>query len=166
MKPTSTHTLILAAITVVLIAPAAAQTQTETTPGLIGPGSALHQFDVSLDTTLIQWGVKPPGDVAAERASEAMIATEQNLTEARSRALNGLDEAVRRANGVDDKTGLNKAQALLEDLQATTPDEANKGLQTALDNIIEAQNRSSFDPIPAPTGPDQTPAGTGAGGGQ
>ncbi|QLG62008.1 hypothetical protein [Halorarum salinum] len=134
---------------------AAPETPRDVNPGVIGPDHPLYSIDLAVDDTLQRIGVKPPGEIAHERASEAFVAAEANLTEARDRALTALNRTVGQANGLRDGTGLENAQALLTELQETAPAEAQDGLQDALDAVSEAKNRFPTDL--GPSGPTEVP---------
>lgn len=146
MKPTRLTTIL--SVFLLFSAAGAAQTTVDTNPGLITADSPLYELDVALDQVL-----KSPGERAHERASEALVAQEANLTDSRDRALAALNQTAGQANGLRDGTGLENAQALLTELKEQVPVEAQQGLQTAIDAVIEAKNRYPTDRGPNDTGP-------------
>lgn len=127
-------------------------------PGVIGPDHPLYNTEIILDTSLVNAGVKPPGDVVHERASEALIATEANDSQARDRALAEMNRVAQVATG-DEEQALGKAEAVLQEVKDRTPDEAAAGVDTAIESVIAAQNRFPTDPVP-----DQVPDLTDVGG--
>lgn len=149
------RTTTLFTVFILVTAGGAAQTPTETDPGFITADSPLYGLDVAFDEV-----VKPPGAVAHERASEALVAAEANMTDARDRALHALNRTVRRANGVEHVDGLDNAAQVLTELQDQVPENAQPGIDTALENIAKAKQRFPTDPVPNDTGrPDSQERG-------
>lgn len=143
----------LVVLSILVAAPAAAQTTDTAAPGVIAADSPLYGLDIAADKLL-----KPPGERAHERASEALVAQEANDSQARDRALRELNTTAREANGLRDGEGLENAQAVLTELQDKVPAEAQPGIETALDNVIKAKNR-----LPTDKQPNETDRGPGDG---
>lgn len=132
---------------VFLLTPAAAQPSTpvEAAPGLITAGSPLYQADLWLDTVQVTFTNRTMGDVAYERASEYAVARENGNPDAANRSLQRLTAVAQTATN-QSHTGLDKASAVLEQVREETPDEADQGLSTALDQIEEAKQRKPPTP--------------------
>lgn len=139
--------LILSAV-LMFVPNAAAAAHTD--PGMIGPDHPLYESDVMLDNVL-----KPPGDLAHERASEAFMAAEENNSGAMDRALTDLEQVANRTNGAEAGDGLQKAEQVLLDLRDRVPEQATFGIDTALESVNKAKNRFPTDQGPNETGPDQ-----------
>ena len=124
-----------------LTAPAAAQpvNTIDVNPGFIGPDSTLYGIQIAIDSTLVDWGIKDAGDVAHQRASEALISAEAGDTEAMERALAGLS-IVADAATQDHADGLEQAESLLVELRELTGD--NPGIDEALNRVQDAQDRT------------------------
>lgn len=123
-------------VLVLLAAPAAAQTTQDARPGLITADSPLYGLDLALDNAL-----KPPGERAHERASEALVAAEANDTQALDRAVTALNQTVAQVNGISDADGLANVEQILQEVKERVPEEAQPGIDTALDNVLIAQQR-------------------------
>lgn len=135
------RSLIVVGVLLAAIGMAAAQqTEVESNPGMITAESPFYVVDVALDNAAVDVGLKPPGDVVHERASEALAAADQNDTESVDRALNEMNRVAQAATA-NDTAGLEKAQAVLEAVIERTPDDAGVGVETALEQIERAQNR-------------------------
>lgn len=134
------RTLLLSGMVLLLTTIGTAQTTVDQRPGLIGAGSPLYGIDLAADKAFVDWGITDPGTVAHERASEALDASEEGNDEARDRALNGLNEITENASS-NNTADLAKAQAVLEELQQRVPDEAEAGLETAMDAVAQAQEQ-------------------------
>jgi hypothetical protein len=126
-------------------------------PGWIGPGDTLYGVDVMLDD-ITSAVLKPPGEIAHERASEAFVAAEMNETEAMDRALSELEDAANRTNGVESGDGLQKAEQVLLEVRDKVPAQATFGIDTAIESVAQAKNRYPTDRQPNDTGPDAAPA--------
>lgn len=144
------RTLLYTGVLLLFTANVAAASPVEADPGLIEADSPLYPADVFLDDLL----KKPPGEVAHERASEALVAAEANDTAALDRAVTEVDRVAARTNGVEAADGLQQAQQLLQEAKERTPDEADSGLDTALENVEKAKNRFPTDELPGQGGPD------------
>jgi hypothetical protein len=161
----STVVLVTAAL---LSSAATAQTpaDTELNPGIVPADSPLYGVDVAIDEFLVDQGVKPPGPVVFERASESAAAAAANNTAALDRALNDMQRVAQVANGMENGSGLAKAEAVLQAVKAQAPDQAQQGLQQAIDSIITAKNRDIDDTVPEHVPdqlPGQAPVDTGGG---
>ena len=150
------RTLAVLGTLLFLVAPAAAQPANtiDANPGLISPDSTLYGLQIAFDSTLVDWGIKDAGDVAHQRASEALIAAEAGDTEALDRALQGLNVVAEKATE-EHEDGLVKAEALLIEARELAPSAADTGISQALDQVQEAQDRApeaAGDRIPRMTG--------------
>lgn len=126
----------------------------DTNPGMIGPSHPLYEVDVMLDDAT-SGVLKPPGEIAHERASEAFVAAEENNTAAKDRALTELEQVANRTNGVESGDGLAKAEQVLLDLRDRVPEQAMSGIDMAIESVNKAKNRFPTDELPNETGPDQ-----------
>lgn len=128
----------IAILSAMIVAPATAQTTTPTQtsiqakPGLIGP-------DIP-----IAWGIeraydsltKTPGQIAQERAAEALEMQQKNNTYAAEKAINATKQAADKANKNDSK-GLQNALNVLNRVQQN-----NHGKAKGISNAIQAINRA------------------------
>lgn len=105
-----------------------------------------YGLDRGIDKAFVDWGIKDPGTVAHERASEALDATEAGNNEARDRALHRLNEIAENTSSNNTK-GLTKAQAVLEALQQRTPDETDTGISTHWSRSIAYRTKRQTHPI-------------------
>lgn len=157
--------LIAAAIILALTAPAASaqhqnSTNVQPSPGIVGPGSMFYGLETAADDFSISLGFTTAQAVANERASEALIAAEQNNTEASVQALNSLNQLSKNHN-ITDENGTSKAMNILGQVSKNIPEQAQQGIQTAMDNIrgnvpadIPAgSDNTRSDGIPADQGP-------------
>lgn len=117
-----------------------AMAQAQVDPGFIDAGSSLYGFDVAADGFMVGVGMKSPGDVAHERASEMYRAQEQNQTQAMERAREHLHKRVQQSSE-NDTQGLEKAHEVLTQLKGKVPEQAKPGIETALGNIDEAKRK-------------------------
>lgn len=148
------HALLFITAAFMLAPNAAAATESGVDPGMIGPGHPLYEVDVMVDD--VTSGIlKPPGEVAHERASEAFVAAEENNSAAMERALTELKQVANRTNGVESGDGLAKAKQVLLELRDKVPAQAAFGIDTALESVTRAKNRFPTDQLPNGTGPDQ-----------
>ena len=109
-------------------------------PGLVKPGGLLYGFDVAFDNGLQQVGLKSPGEVAFERASEVSVAEERNNSRGVDRALNGFSQAVEQSNN-NDFEALERSESVLRNVSGRVPEEASQGLSNALERVESAKNR-------------------------
>ena len=137
-----------------LIPNAAAATETEVDPGLIGPDHPLYEVDVLMDDAT-SGVLKPPGEVAHERASEAFVAAEMNDTAAMDRALAEVEKQANRTNGLESGEGLRNAERVLLDLRDRVPEQAMFGIDTALESVTRAKDREPDRFGPDNQSPDQ-----------
>jgi len=110
-------------------------------PGLIKADSPLYGVDKAYDQAATSVGLRDPGDVVHERASEAAVAQQRNNSEARDQALEDMNKVAEAAAG--NTTGLRKAEQVLEAVKEQTQDQANQGIQQALGNVQAAQKRNA-----------------------
>lgn len=156
------RTLFVAAACVLFAAAAAGQTQVSVAPGLVDASSSLHGFDRAVDEAAVGIGLMDPGQVAHERASEAHVALEAGDTEAAQRSVDGLNEVAQVATS-NSTQGLEKAQAVLEAPREQTPDQADIGIDQALDAVEQAKQRKPVEPGENdPDTPSRAVTGTGA----
>lgn len=132
--------LVFAAVFFLVTGLGAAQAQLDEGPGAVTPDSALYGLETAWDNAGIALGLKNAGNVAQERAAEARQMQEEGNHEAAARAAQEFSDVAEKAQE-DDLQGLEKARAVLEEVMANAPAEAQEGLQTALDSVSQAQNR-------------------------
>lgn len=104
-------------------------------PGIITADSPLYPVDKAFDGV-----TKSDGEVAFERASEYSVAQERNQTRARERAMRSLNNSIADVASSNKTKGLEKAEAVLQQVRERTPDQANQGLDKAISNIGKARN--------------------------
>lgn len=133
----------LAVSVVLLSGMAMAQTtsEVEPEPGVITASSPLYGIDVAYDNL-----VKEDGDIAFERASEYSVAQEKNQTRAMERAEKRLNNIVSKVASSNNTEALGKAQAVLEQVRERTPDQANEGLDNAIQKVRNAKNKACMPP--------------------
>lgn len=129
-------------VIILLAAAGTAQTQQGTSvgPGFIAPDSPLYGLEVAFDNAQTAVGLKQAGTVAQERVAEAEAMVQQNKTDATTRALAQLNNTIAEAPP-EQAAGLEIARNQLERLVRSTPDAANFGLNTALDQVTKAAAR-------------------------
>lgn len=110
-------------------------------PGMIGADHPLYGLETAWDNAAISIGLKKAGEVAQERAAEAQAAMERNNSQAAARAAQEMSNVAAVASS-DDTEGLQKAEAVLQEVIANAPQEAQEGLQTALQNVQQARERA------------------------
>ena len=136
------RSLLLASL-ILVIGFSAAQPSSSTIdaePGLVKAGGLAYGLDVAWDNAMQTVGLKSPGEVAYERASELAVAKERNSSRARVRATEQLNEAVSEADN-SDKAQLEKAESVLNNVSARVPEDAQQGVQNALKNVERAKQR-------------------------
>lgn len=109
-------------------------------PGVVKPGGLLYGFDVAFDNGLQSLGLKSPGEVAFERASEVSVASERNNSRGVEAALNGFSQAVELSNH-DELEILGKSETVLLNVSERVPEEASQGIGNALERVESAKNR-------------------------
>lgn len=131
------------AISVVLLSgmAVAQSAEVEPEPGIIGADSPLYGIDVAYDNAF-----KEDGAVAFERASEYSVAQENNQTRAMERAEKQLNNSVAKVASSNNTEALGKAQAVIEQVRQRTPDQANKGLDNAIQKTRNAKNKACMPP--------------------
>lgn len=117
---------------------AAAQDNSDTVgPGLIGPDHPLYPLENTvIDPAQQAIGLKSAAEIAQERAAEAQQASRQGNMDAANQALTQFENVRQQIADAADTEGLNKAADILEELREETPKEADQGLNTALDNVL------------------------------
>ncbi|QKQ97914.1 hypothetical protein GKQ38_00030 [Candidatus Nanohaloarchaea archaeon] len=130
------------------------QTQVKPNPGLIGPGSAFYGLDTAWDSIGMKVGLKKAQDVAAERASEALAAAEKNNTKGAQKALKHLSDLANKTN-ITEPDGTSKALQILGQVKQEVPEEAMKGIETAMQNIQKKVPQQ----IPIPNGGNKSMRG-------
>ncbi len=134
---------------------AAANTDLDINPSPIGPDSQFYGVQIGVQNAFVDWGIIDPGGVVHQRASDAYLAAQRNDTAAVNRSIAAMNQVAAVASGTEE-TRLQSAQAVLEAVQGQVPDEAQPGIETAINTVIEAQNRFPAD-VPDRI-PDERPA--------
>jgi len=127
-------------------------TALETNPGMVGPGSMFYGLEIAIDKASMNAGIKSAQDVAAERASEALVATEQNNTQGAQQALDNLNE-ISKQNDISEN-GTSKTMQILKQVQEKTPQQAQKGIQTAIKNANKGNTQAQKGPENKPETPN------------
>lgn len=109
-------------------------------PGLVKPGGMMYGLEVAFDNGLQEVGLKSPGEVAFERASEVSVAQDRNNSRGVEMALNGFNQAVEQSNN-NDFEALERSESVLRNVSSRVPEEASQGLSNALERVEEAKNR-------------------------
>lgn len=110
-------------------------------PGMIGPGSFAYGLETAWDNAAVDIGLKRAGNVAQERAAEVRQAMERNNTKGVQRATRSLERTAEKAKERD-KEGIERAiQMMNQTMQNAPNEEARQGMQTALNNMREAQQK-------------------------
>lgn len=149
---------VLAASLLLLAGSAAAASSTEDLkPGLVKAGSPLYGLEVSVDSTLVRFGVTDPGQVAFERASEVAVAHERGNNDAMNRALDSLNNVSEAATSGNSEK-LNQSISVLQGLNETVPDEAQEGFDTAVESVRNASDREPSNLTGGLPIPDQIPS--------
>jgi len=130
-----------------LTLPATAQNESsetqkvEKSSGMISPGSPFYGLELAADNAAVSVGLSKVGNVAQERAAEAKKATDNNNTRGAQKAAQNLENVAKKAKDSDEE-GLTRAISSMEEVIANAPnEEARQGMQTALNNMNEAQQR-------------------------
>ncbi|WP_226005999.1 hypothetical protein [Natrinema salinisoli] len=165
--------LVVCGVVLVLAAGAAGQTTSNSTidddadprPGLINADSPLYGLDVALDTVWISVGVKRASSVVEERAWEALAAAEDGDTAAAEQAAVDASRFAQVAHSVNDdgsnpQRQLRDAETLLREVRDRVPAEAHDGLDTAINQVMQAQQRLPTDLPANPEISDRPSAGT------
>lgn len=110
-------------------------------PGMIGPGSFAYGLETAWDNAAVDIGLKRAGNVAQERAAEVRQAMERNNTKGVQRATRSLERIAEKAQERD-KEGIEKAIQMMNQTMQNAPNEqARQGMQTALNNMREGQQK-------------------------
>jgi hypothetical protein len=130
------HAALITAAFLMISVVGATHIEVRPEPGLIGPEDGpLWQIDKTWDSL-----TKNPGEIAAERASEAQVNIENNNTEAAEKAVNATNQILEVANK-NYSSGLQRAEVILLQVRERAPEQAREGLDNALNNVRDAQNR-------------------------
>lgn len=132
--------LAIAVILLLSVSSAQSSENVDPEPGLVKAGGLAHGLDVVFDNGLMSIGVKSPGDVAFERASEASVAVERNNSRGSDRALQQLEGVLARSDH-DDLEDLEKTESVLNNVSERVPDEASQDVDNALESVDSAKNR-------------------------
>lgn len=127
--------LMIAVISLAGFVTAQTVSDVEPNPGVIKAGSPFYSLDIAYDNAF-----KSDGEQVYERASEYSYAQERNRTEAMDRANKSLGNAISRVASSNETEGLEKAEAVLQQVKNRTPDQANAGIERALGNVQKARN--------------------------
>jgi flagellar biosynthesis/type III secretory pathway protein FliH len=185
-------TLFTVAFTLI-VAPASAQDANLSDPGPM-PGDLTYQLDRFSEQAQLAVSSAPVigsdearastlANIAEERLSESKVLIEMNRTEAGTQLAQQyrqrMDEAVQLANksGNEDLVNdlgnkTNKHVKVLQGLQETVPEEAQTGIETALGNAVEFENRidqameniNRTEGMPGDVGGDRESPGPGTAG--
>lgn len=132
----------------ILVAAPGAMAQEQLTRGYgldriveITPDSPMYGVDVAIDNAFVD-----EGQIVHERASEMKKMQEENKTEALEKAQQDMErvtERIRNREQINNrtKTGLENAEMVLEQVRENAPEEAQVGLDTALENVRNAKNK-------------------------
>lgn len=100
-------------------------------PGVITADSPLYPVDKAFDSI-----TKNQSEAAFERASEYATAETE---EGRERAIQSLNNSIADAASSNQTQGLEKAESVLQQVKERTPDQANTGLDNAIENLGKAK---------------------------
>lgn len=144
---------IAMALSITLLPVAAAQeAQVDKGPGMIKADSSLYGLEIAMDNAAVSIGLSKASDVAQERAAEAKDAADKGNYEAAQRAAKSMSGVAKKVKA--NETGLEKAEAVLQEVMENAPAEAQKGLQTALDNVRMERERAGIGERPGSTDSD------------
>lgn len=101
--------VLMAALMVISIPMATAQSQTDVGPGIVGVDSPVYGLEVAWDNAANRIGLKQAGEIAQERAAEARDAAERNKTRAAARAAQNTQKIAERARTEEDEEGIQRA---------------------------------------------------------
>jgi hypothetical protein len=155
---------IVLTVLIALSAAGAAQQTVEANPGMIQADSPLYGLDRNTDNVMIGIGLQDPAKVAYERASEMKDLTDRGKanTKVFRTAQDSLNSVAARASN-ESLTRLQKAQSVLQEVKANVPQQAQPGINNALDNVHRATQRSPSGDLPMDSGegagstPEQVP---------
>jgi len=153
-------TTILAAFLIISIAPVLAEeveimpmeaeteevNQSEVGAGWFTPDSALYGIETAIDNTGMALGLRNAEHVAEKRAAEAEAMIEENNSEAAQTAVEGLESAADRAG--EEAPGVERARNRVQTSIDTAPEEAQEGLENALENINVTIPHDTVEPGP------------------
>lgn len=154
-------TVLMTAVMLTGLATAQPQpTGPDLAPSLVGPSTnpavnAAWRTEVAFESAAVALGLRSPGDVAHERASEAYRAAVRNDTRSVAAAVNATNQVAVVASS-NDTRGLEKAVQVLQQVRERTPEQARTGIDTALDGLERAKQRKPGGvgrdlPVPDPS---------------
>ncbi|MCU4754508.1 hypothetical protein OB919_21485 [Halobacteria archaeon AArc-curdl1] len=125
-------------------------TSVEPEPGLIKADSPIYNWKLAFDNIRLSLGLADPGELAHQRTSEAVTAYERGNSQAAESALDNLNEILESTDQTHSDQ-LNQASQLLTGVNASTPSEAEHGVETALRALEQGQNQAdTANPEPDP----------------
>jgi len=134
-----TATLFLVSLTT-----AAPQTNPQGDPGFFGASHPLHQAEVVTDNLAVSFGLSNSSDIAKERLAEANQAAMRGKVNAQERVMNQYNKIAENARNLQAD---GEVQSLLEQIQNSTPEDADQGLQNALN---QAENLTQQNDVEIP----------------
>lgn len=142
------------------------ETTEEVSTGLFTPDSAFYGLETAWDNAAMSLGVSSAEKVGQKRAAEAQVMAEEGNYEAVERAVRGLENAAARSS--EESESIQNAVTKIEQVMQDAPEEAQEGLQTALDNVEERGHESlevgtpeGIEPGEQDEQPDDVPEDTG-----
>lgn len=119
--------------------------------GPFTPDSAFYGLETAWDSVAMTTGISNAEEVANKRAAEAQAMADEGNYEAVERAAQGLGNVAERAENPEE---LERATNTLNEVMEQAPEEAQEGLQTAMDNVQERgpQGPETEPPTPGPDG--------------
>jgi vacuolar-type H+-ATPase subunit H len=146
--------LILVSISLLGLPLAAAQQSQnlDRGPGMISSNSPIYGLEVTMDNAAVSVGLAKADGVAQERAAEAKKTADKGNYKAAQKAAKNMEKVAKKAKG-NQTEGLQKAESVLQGVMADAPEEAQEGLQTALDNVRKARENSGK---PEDAGPNES----------
>lgn len=130
---------------------AAVEAPEDLNTGLFTPDSALYGLDRAVDNAGMAIGLKSPEAVAQERANEAQAMAAEGKWDEAERAAQGIESAAANADN-ESVDGITNAVSTLETVMEQAPEEAQHGLQTAMENVKRAGPPMDVGPA-GPGGP-------------
>jgi len=136
-----TVTLLFISITT-----AAPQTNPQGDPGFFGASHPLHQVEVVTDNLAVSFGLSNASNVAQERLAEANQAAIEGKEKAQKRVMKQYNKIAEKARNLQ---GDGEVQSLLQQIQNSTPENADQELRNAL---VEAENLTEKTDVKLPEG--------------
>ena len=132
-----TATLFLVSLTT-----AAPQNNSQGDPGLLSASHPLHQAEVVTDNLAVSFGFSNASTVATERLAEANQAAMRGKVKAQERAMNQYNKIAEKARNLQ---GDGEVQSLLKQIQNSTPEDADQGLQNAVNQAVNLTEGTDVD---------------------